>query len=201
MTRTFFTEDEEVLCQFHADGVSRNDIARQMGWAVGTSTNHAQRLGLSFDREAVGAATDARQVDLTDQRQRAQQRAMDHFNLMLDRAQGQYRLTGFDHVGQFVAQLVPEPSAKVSCPSAGTTQAEDREPAARTLGETGAERQRRPQGRTERNRGTGGVSDSDGAGSGCDHLAPGPEGEDRPVRGIPYRAGTLSRRPYRSLGS
>ncbi|MEV5289929.1 hypothetical protein AB0K64_01655 [Streptomyces sp. NPDC053741] len=112
MARTFSAEDEEALRQLHADGVSRNDIARQMGWAVGTITNHAQRLGLSFDREAIRAATDARQVDLKDQRQRAQQRAMDHFNLMLDRAQGQYRLTGFDHVGQFVAQLVPEPPAK-----------------------------------------------------------------------------------------
>ncbi|MEU1454410.1 hypothetical protein [Streptomyces avermitilis] len=64
MARTFSAEDEETLRQLHADGVSRNEIARQMGWAVGTITNHAQRLGLSFDREAVRAATDARQVDL-----------------------------------------------------------------------------------------------------------------------------------------
>lgn len=45
-----------------------------MEWSVGTITNHAQRLGLSFDREAVRAATDARQVDLKDRRQRIQER-------------------------------------------------------------------------------------------------------------------------------
>ncbi|GAA5078662.1 hypothetical protein [Streptomyces similanensis] len=112
MARTFSAQDEQRLRQLHADGVSRNEIARQMGWSVGTITNHAQHLGLSFDREAVRAATDARQVDLKDQRQQAQQRAMDHFNLMLDRAQGRYRLTGFDHIGNFVSQYVPEPPAK-----------------------------------------------------------------------------------------
>ncbi|WP_371538403.1 hypothetical protein OG210_21930 [Streptomyces sp. NBC_00466] len=112
MSRTFSPEDEETLRQLHRDSVSRNDIARQMGWSVGTITNHARRLGLDFDRSATRAAVEARQVDLKEQRQQAQQRLMDFFNRQLNRAQGQYRLTGFDHVGQFVAQLVPEPPAK-----------------------------------------------------------------------------------------
>ncbi|MFD8685360.1 hypothetical protein [Streptomyces sp. NPDC059651] len=112
MPRTFSAEDEETLRQLHADGVSRNDIARQTGWAVGTITNHAQRLGLDFDRSATRAAVEARQVDLTDQRQRAQQRLMDHFNRQLDRAQGRYLLTTFDHVGTFVSQLLTEPPAR-----------------------------------------------------------------------------------------
>ena len=71
MARTFSREDEGTLRQLHADGVSRNEIARQMEWSVDTITNHAQRLGLSFDREATRAATDARQADLTALRQRA----------------------------------------------------------------------------------------------------------------------------------
>lgn len=50
VARTFSAEDEETLRQLHADGVSRNEIARQMEWSVGTITNHAQRLGLSFNR-------------------------------------------------------------------------------------------------------------------------------------------------------
>ncbi|MCX4608719.1 hypothetical protein [Streptomyces mirabilis] len=47
MSRTFSAADEERLRQLHADGVSRNEIARQMGWSVGTVPNHAQHLRLS----------------------------------------------------------------------------------------------------------------------------------------------------------
>ncbi|MGW2932949.1 hypothetical protein ACWDA7_14025 [Streptomyces sp. NPDC001156] len=112
MARTFSAEDEGTLRQLHADGLPRNEIARQMGWAVGTITNHAQRLGLSFDREAVRAATDARQVDLKDRRQRLQERLLDLADLQITRAQNPYRLTGFDHLGQFVAQIVDQPPAK-----------------------------------------------------------------------------------------
>ncbi|MEU7366627.1 hypothetical protein AB0B92_13690 [Streptomyces hygroscopicus] len=52
MARTFSEADEERLRQLHADGVSRNEIARQMDWSVGTITNHAQRLGLSEEHPA-----------------------------------------------------------------------------------------------------------------------------------------------------
>lgn len=112
MARTFSAQDEAQLRRLHSDGVSRNEIARQMGWSVGTITNHAQRLGLDFDRSSTRAAIEARQVDLTAQRQLAQQRLMDHFNRQLDRAQGRYRLTGFDHLGTFVSQYVSEPPAR-----------------------------------------------------------------------------------------
>ncbi|MFD8072166.1 hypothetical protein ACFV3E_05885 [Streptomyces sp. NPDC059718] len=112
MARTFTEEDEERLRQLHADGVSRNEIARQMDWAVGTITKHARRLGLSFDREATRAATEARQVDLTEQRQRARQVLMDHFFRKIERASGPYRLTGFNHVGAFVSRVVDEPPAR-----------------------------------------------------------------------------------------
>ncbi|MET8511981.1 hypothetical protein [Streptomyces sp. NPDC005077] len=112
MARTFSAEDEETLRQLHADGVSRNEIARQMAWSVGTVTSHAKRLGLAFDRSATRAAVEARQVDLTALRQQGEQRLMEHFNRMLDRAQGRYLLTTFDHVGTFVSQLVPEPPAR-----------------------------------------------------------------------------------------
>ncbi|OLO34625.1 hypothetical protein PZ61_0231720 [Streptomyces sp. MNU77] len=54
MARTFSAEDAAIRRQLHADGVNRNGIARQMGWSVGTITNHAQHLGLSFDREGCG---------------------------------------------------------------------------------------------------------------------------------------------------
>ncbi|MGY5534241.1 hypothetical protein [Streptomyces sp. C-3] len=112
MARTFSAEDAETLRQLHADGLSRNGIARQMGWSVGTITNHAQHLGLSFDREGVRAASDARQVDLKDRRQRIQDQLLDLAEMTIGRAQSAYTLTGFSHTGEIVAQVLREPPAK-----------------------------------------------------------------------------------------
>jgi hypothetical protein len=112
MARTFSAEDEERLRQLHADGVSRNEIARQMEWSVGTITNHATRLGLSFDRSATRAATDARQVDLRDRRQRIEIQLYDLAERNIRRAQQRYLMTGFDHLGTFVAETIPEPPAR-----------------------------------------------------------------------------------------
>ncbi|MFF9394213.1 hypothetical protein [Streptomyces griseoluteus] len=112
MARTFSAEDEERLRQLHADGVSRNGIARQMGWSVGTITNHAQRLGLFFDREAVRAATDARQVDLKERRQRIQEQLLDLAERAIGRAQSRYLVHGFSHTGESVAEWLQEPPAR-----------------------------------------------------------------------------------------
>ncbi|WP_328683152.1 hypothetical protein [Streptomyces sp. NBC_00343] len=112
MARTFSAEDEETLRQLHADGVSRNEIARQMDWSVGTITNHAQRLGLSFDREAVRAATEARQVDLKDRRQRIQGQLLDLAERAIERTQTEYIVTAFDHLGVPVHELMAQPPAK-----------------------------------------------------------------------------------------
>jgi hypothetical protein len=112
VARTFSAEDEERLRQLHADGVSRNEIARQMEWSVGTITNHAQRLGLSFDREAVRAATDARQVDLKDRRQRIQEQLLGLAERTIERAQSRYLLTGFSHTGEMTAEWLQQPPAK-----------------------------------------------------------------------------------------
>ncbi|MER6748067.1 hypothetical protein ACFW6C_09180 [Streptomyces fungicidicus] len=112
MARTFTTEDEQRLRQFHADGVSRNEIARRMEWSVGTITNHAQRLGLPFDREAVRAATDARQVDLKDRRQRIQEQLLDLAERTIERAQDRYLVHGWTHTGESVAEWLQQPPAK-----------------------------------------------------------------------------------------
>ncbi|MFJ3665060.1 hypothetical protein ACIPSE_01250 [Streptomyces sp. NPDC090106] len=112
MARTFSADDEDRLRQLHADGVSRNEIARQTGWSVGTITNHAQRLGLPFDREAVRAATDARQVDLRDRRQRIQGQLLDLAERAIGRAQREYLVTSVKQDGEFVHEILREPPAK-----------------------------------------------------------------------------------------
>ncbi|MFD5711335.1 hypothetical protein ACFWHW_13210 [Streptomyces pharetrae] len=112
MARTFSAEDEERLRQLHADGLPRNRIAEEMGWAVGTITNHARRLGLSFDREATRAANDARQVDLTARRQRIQEQLLDLAERSIERTQARYLVHGFSHTGESVAEWLALPPAK-----------------------------------------------------------------------------------------
>jgi hypothetical protein len=80
-----------------------------MEWSVGTITNHAPRLGLSFDREAVRAATDARQVDLKDRRQRIQEQLLDLAERAIERAQDRYLVHGFSHTGESVAEWLQQP--------------------------------------------------------------------------------------------
>ena len=49
-------------------GVTRNDIARRVGCAAASVTGVVKRAGLSFDRSATEAATEARKVDLAARR-------------------------------------------------------------------------------------------------------------------------------------
>ncbi|GAA2772869.1 helix-turn-helix domain-containing protein [Saccharopolyspora taberi] len=49
--------------ELHEQGKTRNDIAKLMGRSPGTVTVIARELGLSFDRSATAAATEAKQRD------------------------------------------------------------------------------------------------------------------------------------------
>ncbi|MEU6181176.1 hypothetical protein [Streptomyces coeruleorubidus] len=69
-------------------------------------------MGLSFDREAVRAATDARQVDLKDRRQRIQEQLLDLAERTIERAQTRYLVTGFSHTGELTAEWLQQPPAK-----------------------------------------------------------------------------------------
>ncbi|MFE4918999.1 hypothetical protein [Streptomyces sp. NPDC056661] len=112
MARTFSPEDEETLRQLHGENLSRNEIARQMDWAVGTITSHAKRLGLSFDRSATRAAVEARQIDLTARRQANIEGAYDLADEARVRALTRYELNGFDHLGNPVTRTVRRPPAR-----------------------------------------------------------------------------------------
>ncbi|MFF5228439.1 helix-turn-helix domain-containing protein [Dactylosporangium sp. NPDC000521] len=57
-------EDRERVVELHAQGLSRNEIARQIGRSGKTVSNIAQKAGLTFERgPEVAAATEARKVD------------------------------------------------------------------------------------------------------------------------------------------
>ncbi|WP_027945965.1 helix-turn-helix domain-containing protein [Amycolatopsis taiwanensis] len=54
----------------HAAGATRNDIAKQLGRSGSTISKAAGKLGLSFDRTAVKAATEAKVADARARRAR-----------------------------------------------------------------------------------------------------------------------------------
>lgn len=55
--------DDEKVRALHAQGLGRNEIARQIGRGPRTVTRIAERLGLEFDRTATAVATEARVID------------------------------------------------------------------------------------------------------------------------------------------
>lgn len=56
-------EDRQRVAELHAEGLNRNAIAREIGRSGSTVSKIAVELGLSFDRTAVKAATEARVAD------------------------------------------------------------------------------------------------------------------------------------------
>lgn len=66
--RPLTDDDREAVRRLHAQGMSRNDIAREIGRSSSTVTKIATALGLSFDRAATAAATQARTADLAARR-------------------------------------------------------------------------------------------------------------------------------------
>lgn len=63
------TDDErQRIIDLVEQGVTRNEIARQLGRSGGTITSVAQAAGLTFDRSATKTATRARRADLETQR-------------------------------------------------------------------------------------------------------------------------------------
>lgn len=78
-------EDRQRVLDLHAQGMSRNDIARETGISAGSVTNIVTAAGLSFDRTATAAATAARQADLADRRTSLREKFLDRADELLAR--------------------------------------------------------------------------------------------------------------------
>lgn len=65
---TLPTETQERILQLCRDGVTRNDIVRQLGVGPSSVSGIVKRAGLSFDRTKIKAATEARTADLRSRR-------------------------------------------------------------------------------------------------------------------------------------
>jgi helix-turn-helix protein len=63
MPRPITDADRERVRELHAQGKTRNDIAKTIGRSPSTVSKIARALGLSFDRTKTAAATAAKQQD------------------------------------------------------------------------------------------------------------------------------------------
>lgn len=61
--RPWTTDDDTNLTSLHADGATLTAAARTMGRSKATVSRHAARLGLTWDRAATAAATEAKVLD------------------------------------------------------------------------------------------------------------------------------------------
>ncbi len=87
----------------HAQNLSRNAIAREIGCSPSTVSSHAKALGLSFDRSATAQATAAKTIDLAARRARLVERMMDMAEGALDEIErGEVEQTMITQAGQVV---------------------------------------------------------------------------------------------------
>lgn len=113
MTASPLTNDElDQIRRLHANGTSRNDIARILSRSGSTISNAAKAMGLSFDREMVKAATEARVADARARRAELMHNLLDDAERLRQQIwkPHEYR----DHGGRdFVEQkwTQPEPTA------------------------------------------------------------------------------------------
>ncbi|WP_293785020.1 helix-turn-helix domain-containing protein [uncultured Aeromicrobium sp.] len=86
MPRTDPISDEtrERILALHAEGRTRNDIARDVGVSGSTVTKVVKAAGRSFDRAATKAATEARKVDLAERRARLRAKYLQRAEELLD---------------------------------------------------------------------------------------------------------------------
>lgn len=87
--------DRERIRELHAQGLSRNEIARQLNRGQRTVSNLAAAMGLTFDRAyRTGAATEARKMDAAARRAELALQLLDDVEKLRARAWAPYEVTG-----------------------------------------------------------------------------------------------------------
>lgn len=113
MAKPITEAERQRIRQLHADGLGRNDIARELGRSAGVVSKVAAELGLSFDRAATEAATHAALADAKARRAKLMEGLLDD----AERLRGQmfapttlHSFGGKDHT--YETAEIPEPLFK-----------------------------------------------------------------------------------------
>lgn len=123
------TDDERAeVRRLHAEGNSRNAIARTLGRSPRTVSLIAEDLGLSFDRTATAVATQARVIDSKARRAILVQRYLDQAEKILDRldrTEHQITEVSLGKVVRYKAADLPSADVRnlIQASSAASTQA------------------------------------------------------------------------------
>lgn len=88
-------EQRAEVLRLHAEGLARNEIARQLNISAGSVTSICTAAGRSFDRSETKRATEARQVDLAAGRLRLAEKMLAASEAMLDKIDGPYEVYNF----------------------------------------------------------------------------------------------------------
>jgi hypothetical protein len=110
MKHTNFTQHElKQLHQLHQQGLSRNEIARQMHRSPSTIGTYAKREGLTFDRTLTKNATKARQADAAALRADLKLRLLREAREFMNDLHRPQLVYSFTQRGEYVEHEMPKP--------------------------------------------------------------------------------------------
>jgi hypothetical protein len=90
-------------------GAARNEIARQFGRSPSTVSKIATAAGLSFDRAATAAATEAKRVDMEERRSQVAERLLSDAERLRERI-WQPAIVYRWHEGELLTDVLPSPT-------------------------------------------------------------------------------------------
>jgi hypothetical protein len=105
MPRSWGSAEDAQLRDLHARGLSLNACVASMGWSLGTISNHAKKLGLSWDRSKTKAATAAHVIDNKALRASTETRLLVKANEWLDQTSQPCTLRNFGGKDNTLAEL------------------------------------------------------------------------------------------------
>jgi hypothetical protein len=101
--------ERDRVAELHAAGKSRAAIARELKRSPSTVGRVAEALGLSWDRTATAAATEARQVDLAARRAQLAATLLDDAFRLREKLYAPVIVYDFTKEGDFVTGELPSP--------------------------------------------------------------------------------------------
>jgi plasmid maintenance system antidote protein VapI len=104
--------DQQRIRDLHAEGLSRNAIAREIGRGQRTVTRAAEAMGLQFTRIRTIVATEAKVIDARARRAALTHRLLDEAELLLDRLQNPYTVWKIGNDGELHRGQLELPDAR-----------------------------------------------------------------------------------------